>query len=759
MTNTTLNTAERLKGLRKELKVSCEEMAEATGVSLQEYIDAEEGVTDPNFTFLYKCAIKLGVDLSTIVSGDNPKLESFTLTRGGVGMEINRREGFDYTHLAYLLKDRLAEPFLVTAKYSDSLAFGEVPLSEHGGQEFDYVIEGQLKVQIDNHISVLNAGDSVMYDGHKKHGMVALGGKDCKFLSVVIKGQAESHEIAPTAVVEEDVAISDKTDSRVYANYVTEKLDEHGLLEAISFKNYETFNFGYDCVDVIAAKKPNKLAMKWVDSKGADRSFTFADMAKYSNKTANYFREMGIKKGDRVLLVLRRHYQFWFAMVALHKLGAVAIPATDQLVVKDLVYRFNTAKVNAVVCTAFGEVSGMVEEALPSCPTVTMKSIVNGKIEGWSNFDEGIELASDTLERVQTISTDPMLMYFTSGTAGYPKIAEHNFSYPLGHIITAKWWHNVQEDGLHFAVSDTGWGKAVWGKLYGQWLLEAAVFTCDFERFHPQDLLPMFKKYNITTFCAPPTIFRFFIKEDLSKYDLSSLKYATTAGEALNPEVFQQFFAATGIKLMEGFGQTETTLTCANLVGTNPRVGSLGKPSPEYDVVLMTADGTIATDGEVGEICISTANGAPIGLFDGYYLNPEKTTEAWHDDVYHTGDMAWRDEDGYLWYVGRTDDLIKSSGYRIGPFEIESVLMEMACVMECAVTGVPDETGERGQLVKASIVLASGFEGTKELVKEIQTYVKVHTAPYKYPRVVEFVTALPKTISGKIRRVEIRAQK
>ncbi len=759
MENTTLNTAERLKGLRKELKFSREEMAEATSVTLQEYIDAEEGTTDPNFTFLYKCAQKLGVDLSTIVSGDNPKLESFTLTRGGVGMEIHRREGFDYTHLAYLLKDRLAEPFLVTAKYSDSLAFGEIPLSEHGGQEFDYVIEGQLKVQIDNHISILNVGDSVMYDGHKEHGMVAVGGKDCKFLSVVIKGDAQEAEITPASITHATSVKDSNKDTRVYTNYVTETVAENGTLQDIAFKNYDNFNFGYDCVDAIANKNPNKLAMLWVDSKDNSRKFTFGDMQKYSNKTANYFRSLGIKKGDRVLLVLRRHYQFWFSMVALHKLGAVAIPATDQLVVKDFVYRFNTAKVNAIVCTAFGEASHMVDESLPSCDTVKIKSIVNGERDGWSSFDQGVELASDKLERVETSATDPMLMYFTSGTAGYPKIAEHNFSYPLGHIITAKWWHNVQEDGLHFAVSDTGWGKAVWGKLYGQWLCESAVFTCDFERFHPQDLLPMFKEYNITTFCAPPTIFRFFIKEDLSKYDLSSLRYATTAGEALNPEVYQQFYNATGIKLMEGFGQTETTLTCANLVGTSPRVGSLGKPSPAYNVVLMTADGSIASDGEVGEICISTANGAPVGLFDGYYLNPTKTNEAWYNGTYHTGDMAWRDEDGYLWYVGRTDDLIKSSGYRIGPFEIESVLMEMACVMECAVTGVPDETGERGQLVKASIVLASGFTASKELVKEIQTYVKVHTAPYKYPRVVEFVTALPKTISGKIRRVEIRGEK
>ncbi|MBQ8903013.1 MAG: AMP-binding protein, partial [Oscillospiraceae bacterium] len=373
-----------------------------------------------------------------------------------------------------------------------------------------------------------------------------------------------------------------------------------------------------------------------------------------------------------------------------------------------------------------------------------------------SDFNSEMALCSDVYNRKDDspCGDDPMLMLFTSGTTGYPRIATHSYKYALGHYITAKYWHNVNPNGLHFTISDTGWGKALWGKLYGQWLCEAAVFTYDFDRFVSEDILPMFAKYKITTFCAPPTMYRFFIKEDLSKYDLSSIEYATTAGEALNPEVYHQFYKATGLKIMEGFGQTETTLSIANLVGTTPKIGSMGKPTPLYDVVLLNADGEECKNGETGEICIRTSKKTPCGLFIGYYLDDEKTNDVWHDGYYHTGDQATRDEEGYLWYVGRIDDVIKSSGYRIGPFEIESVIMELPYVLECAITGAPDPV--RGQVVKATIVLTKGTEGNDALKKEIQTYVKTHTAPYKYPRIVEFVSDLPKTISGKIRRVEIR---
>ena len=456
------------------------------------------------------------------------------------------------------------------------------------------------------------------------------------------------------------------------------------------------------------------------------------------------------------MLVLKRHYQFWFSILALHKIGAIAIPATNQLQEHDFVYRFDTAGVSAIVCTADGDVAHQVDIAVQQCPQVTTKILAGGKREGWHCFDEEYTMFSSHFERTadSACGEDYMLMFFTSGTTGFPKVTAHNFKYPLGHFVTAKYWHRVNPNGLHLTISDTGWAKALWGKLYGQWLCEAPIFAYDFDRFDASDILPMFAKYHITTFCAPPTMYRFFIKEDLSKYDLSSIEYSTTAGEALNPEVFEQWKRATGLSIYEGFGQTETTLSIYNPVGSVPKSGSMGIPSPLYDVDLILPDGTPAPVGETGEIVIRTDKHTPCGLFMGYYRDEEKTRESWSDGVYHTGDTAWRDEDGYFWYVGRTDDVIKSSGYRIGPFEIESVIMELPYVLECAVTSAPDPI--RGQVVKASIVLTKGTEGTEALKKEIQTYVKTNTAPYKYPRIVEFRDELPKTISGKIRRVELK---
>lgn len=518
----------------------------------------------------------------------------------------------------------------------------------------------------------------------------------------------------------------------------------------------ENFNFSYDVIDEIAKAEPDRRAMQWCDAHGNERTFSFGDISRYSSKAANLFKSVGIKKGDTVMLVLKRHYQFWFACLALHKIGAIGIPATNLLTKKDYVYRFNAAHVTAVLATADGEVQEHIEAAVPESPTLKYKFSVKrkGLNDSWIDFDEELEKQSDVFPREDVLATDPMLLYFTSGTTGMPKMVYHDNTYPLGHIITAKYWHNVVPDGLHLTISDTGWMKAMWGKLYGQWFMEAAIFVCDFDKFAPSDLLPLFAKYNITTFCAPPTIYRFFIQEDLSKYDLSSLKYVTTAGEALNPEVFNKIYEATGLKLMEAFGQTETTLTLGNLTGDNPKPGSMGKPSPGYDVDLVDPEGNSVDTGVVGEVVLKTDNGKPCGMFNGYYQNPELTKSVWYNNLYHTGDTAWKDEDGYYWYVGRTDDIIKSSGYRIGPFEIESVIMEMPCCAECAITGVPDPI--RGQVVKATIVLAKGYEPSEELKKEIQTYVKKQTAPYKYPRVVEFVDELPKTISGKIRRVEIR---
>ena len=746
--------AERLKWARENLDIPASAMAEACGIGEEEYVRLENGEDDFSFTFLFKCAKLLGMDISELVSGSDPKLDFYNLTRAGGGITIKREKGFDYRHVAPLLKNRMSEPFIVTAKYDEDAVNKPIPVATHKGQEFDLILTGQLKVQIGRHSYVMNPGDTIYYDSAHPHGMIAVGGSDCTFLAVVFKESFEEK----AEVSHEEVKPAPKTDYNydncIYKQFVDETFDEQGRLTDIKIHCEDNFNFAYDVVDALAAKVPSKRAIQWVGNDGNEMEFTFADISKLSSKAANYFAMLGIKKGDRVMLVLKRHWQFWVCMIALHKLGAVAVPATNQLVEHDFEYRFNAGEISAIVCTGEGGTAAEAERAAEKAPTLKTKIMVRGQREGWHDFDSNFVRCSSSFARVENSKDDPSIMFFSSGTTGYPKLAMHSFSYPLGHIVTARHWHHVDPEGLHFTISDTGWGKALWGKLYGQWFCEAGVFVYDFDRFDASKLLPMFAKYNITTFCAPPTMYRFFIREDLSKYDLSSLKHASIAGEALNPEVFKRFYDATGLKLMEAFGQTETTLTVGNLVGHDPKPGSMGKPSPAYDIDIVLEDGTSAGVGEEGEVVIKLDKGRPFGLFLGYYKNEEATNNVLRDGVYHTGDTAWRDEDGNFWYVGRVDDVIKSSGYRIGPFEIESVIMELPYVLECAITGVPDET--RGQVVKATIVLTKDKEPSDELVKEIQNYVKTHTAPYKYPRKVEFVESLPKTISGKIRRKELR---
>ena len=520
----------------------------------------------------------------------------------------------------------------------------------------------------------------------------------------------------------------------------------------------ENFNYGYDVVDAWAEKAPQKRALCWTNDKGAHVDFTFDEIKKYSDQTASYFQSLGIGRGDMVMLILKRRYEFWFSIIALHKLGAVVIPATHLLTKKDIIYRANAASVKMIVCVGEEVIINHINEAMPESPTVeTLISVGPVISEGYGDFQLGIEQAPPFV-RPKHVNTneDTSLMYFTSGTSGEPKMVIHDSLYPLGHISTASFWHNLNEESLHLTIADTGWGKAVWGKLYGQWIAGATIFVYDHDKFTPADMLRMIQDYRITSLCAPPTIFRFLIREDLTKYDLSSLKYCTLAGEALNPSVFEKFYQLTGIKLMEGFGQTETTLTVCTFPWTTPKPGSMGLPNPQYDVDLLRADDTLAEDGEQGQIVVRTWN-KPIGLFKEYYRDPERTAEAMHNGIYYTGDVAWRDEDGYYWFVGRADDVIKSSGYRIGPFEVESALMTHPAVVECAITGVPDEM--RGQIVKATVVLSKEYKSKAgdELVKEIQNHVKQVTAPYKYPRIIVFVDELPKTISGKIRRVEIRA--
>lgn len=521
----------------------------------------------------------------------------------------------------------------------------------------------------------------------------------------------------------------------------------------------DNFNFAYDVVDAWAKEDPDRLALLWTNDEGQERRYTFADIKEKSDSVASYYQTLGIGRGDCVMMMLKRRAEFWFSIVALHKLGATAIPATHLLTAKDLIYRCNSANIKMIVCASEDVIMTHVDECLPQCPTV--KYVVGtGKPErkGWLSLDEGMASAPVFVkpEKVNE-NHDISLLYFTSGSSGNPKMVAHNFLYPLGHIVTARYWHNVHEGSLHLTVADTGWGKAVWGKLYGQWIVGASVFVYDHEKFTPSDILSQMAKYKVTSFCAPPTIYRFLIREDLSQYDLSALEYCTTAGEPLNPSVFEVWKKATGLEIHEGFGQTETTMTIGTFPWMKPKPGSLGIPNPAYDMDLLTMDGRSAEDGEHGEIVLHTDRRLPIGLFEEYYHNPELTKTVHYDGIYHTGDVAWRDSEGYYWFVGRTDDVIKSSGYRIGPFEVESALMTHPAVVECAVTGVPDEV--RGQIVKATIVLAKEYRDVPDkdaLIKEIQNHVKKVSAPYKYPRVVEFVDELPKTISGKIRRVEIR---
>ena len=533
-----------------------------------------------------------------------------------------------------------------------------------------------------------------------------------------------------------------------------------GLSDFISQLEIEVpdnFNFGYDVVDEYARLEPEKLALVWTNDQGEHRNFTFAEMKKYTDQTAAFLQSLGIGRGDKVMLILKRRFEFWFSIIALHKLGAVCIPATHLLKKKDLVYRNNSAAIKAIVAVGETDVLEQVDLAMEESPSVEHRISIGPEVpEAWSDFADGIAKAPE-FTRPEAVSSNSSisLLYFTSGTTGNPKMVAHDFTYPLGHITTASYWHNIKENGLHLTVADTGWGKAVWGKLYGQWLAGGAVFVYDHEKFNPADMLRVISEYKINTFCAPPTVYRFMIREDFSKYDLSSLKYCTVAGEPLNAEVYNRFLKLTGLRLMEGFGQTETVLAIATFPWMEPKPGSMGIPNPTYDVQLLHPEDRLCEDGEVGEIVIRTSERIPVGLFKAYYREEERTKAVWHAGLYHTGDLAWRDEDGYFWFVGRVDDVIKSSGYRIGPFEVESALMEHPAVVECAVTAAPDEV--RGQVVKASIVLAPEYQpGSPELCKEIQEHVKNTTAPYKYPRIVEFVSELPKTISGKIRRVEIR---
>lgn len=744
--------AARIKELRQIDGISVETMAKLTGVSREEYVACEEGKHDLSFAFIYRCALAFKVGVTDIIEGVSPKLKSFVVTRKGEGQKIDQAHGMVYYNLAASFKNRVSEPLYVESIYDEAAERGDIELASHSGQEIDIVIEGSLKVQIGSHSEILHEGDSIYYDSSTPHGMIAVGG-NCKFYAIVLNGEQSEKE--EKTVIKNPKYKPHREYKRVYHDFIETEEDENGSLVKIDFKNEDKFNFAFDVIDAIADKKPEKLAMLHLSKDKEERRFTFADFKRESARCANYFESIGIKKGSKVMLVLKRHYQFWIAILALHKIGAVAIPATNLLQEHDYEYRYNAAGVDAILCSADGDIAHQAELGAKSAKDLKEKIIVGGTRDGWRDFDTEYKAFPDVYERKEDspCGSDDMLMYFTSGTTGNPKMALHSYTYPLGHFHTANYWHCVDPEGLHLTISDTGWAKAAWGKIYGQWLCEAALFVYDFDKFDAADILPLFAEYGITTFCAPPTMYRMLMKEDISKYDMSSVQHANTAGEALNPEVYKQIKNLTGLKIMEGFGQTETTCLIGNLYGREYKLGAMGKPVPLYDVDIVDPDGNSVGVGENGEIVIKTSERIPCGLFKGYYKDEEKTKEVWHDGLYHTGDVAYKDEDGFYFYVGRIDDVIKSSGYRIGPFEIESVIMELPYVVECGVSAAPDEI--RGQVVKASIVLTKDVTPSEELKKEIQIYVKEHTAPYKYPRIVEFKESLPKTTSGKIIRAKL----
>ena len=766
--------AARIKELREIGGKTVSEMARLTEVAERDYLAIEAGRMDPPFSFLHKCALAFGVDITALLEGRSAKLSHFQVNRAGTGPVTVDEDGILIRNMAAMFRNRLATPYFVTYEYDERQQRQPIHTTTHDGQEFDYVVSGSMRVRVGDHEETLGVGDSIFYKSSTPHGMIAVGGEKCTFIAMIMAGNVEEQALPMVRMRRRK-----PNEPLLVERFVSCEENEEGKLVHISYRDDDRFNFAYDIVDELAKKDPNRLAMLHVSAHLRERRFTFRDMMEQSNRVANFLVSLGVGRGDKVMLILKRHHQFWPTILACHKIGAVAIPATSQLKAHDLVYRFKAGDVKAVFCTGDGDVAEQVEIAerevpgagclVPGAecegstsgtrhqtPGTILKVLVYGKRPGWHDYNAEVPGFSDVFERTADApcGDDPMLMFFTSGTTSYPKMVLHSYKYALGHFVTAKYWHLVERDGLHFTMSETGWGKALWGKLYGQWLCEGAVFTYDFDRFEAEKVLPMFEKHNITTFCAPPTIYRMLIKEDISKYDFSSVKHATTAGEALNPEVWTQFERATGLQIAEGFGQTEMTLGIANLLGDTLVPGSMGRPVPDYGIDLVDADGNPVAAGENGEIVIRTDRAHPHpGVFLGYYKDPEKTDEVWRGGVYHTGDLAWRDEEGCYHYVGRADDVIKSSGYRIGPAEIENVIMELPYVLECGVSAAPDAI--RGQVVKASIVLVKGVQGTDVLKEEIQRYVKEHTAPYKYPRIVVFKDELPKTISGKIQRNQL----
>ena len=751
-TNSLLRIAEvaaRIREMRTIMGMDAAEVAGLAQVSPEQYLAYESGTEDLPFSFIYSCARIFNMELTELLEGNNARLSSFTITRRGKGQLTTREKGIEISNMAPLFRKKVAEPYWVTYEYDEDLQGKPIHTSVHNGQEFDLVISGCLKVKIGDHVTTLGEGDSIYYDSSTPHGMIATGGADCTFCAVILPGEKTEYD---ESEVSRTLAPDKLTEPLAIEKFVRVTTDALGVPEKVDFLDDKNYNFAFDTIDSIADSDPDKQAMVYVADDLSERIITYKDLKRNSNRCANYFTSLGIRKGDRVMLILKRHWQFWYAMLGLHKIGAIAIPATSQLKTHDLEFRFRKAGVSAILCTSDGDIAAQTDAALESYDGMKVKIMAGGTREGWRSFDEDYEMFSTHFSRRKDSpkGDDPMLAVFTSGTTGYPKLVVQPYRYALGHYLTARYWHGVDPEGLHFTISETGWAKSLWGKLYGQWMCQGRILVYDFDRFNAAKVLEVMAKHKVTSFCAPPTMYRMLLKEDFSAFDLSSIKEATTAGEALDTETFYRFEHETGLKIRQGFGQTETTLCIGTLRGMANKEGSMGKPLASYNIDLMNHDGKICASGESGEIVINIENGIPNGLSVGYWEDPEENAAKWHDGWYHTGDAAWKDEDGYFRYFGRVDDVIKSSGYRIGPFEIEDIILRLPYVLDCGVSAEPDPV--RGQVVKASIVLAPGTEGTDELKKEIQDFVKTHTAPYKYPRIIVFRDSLPKTISGKVIR-------
>ncbi|MDD5832194.1 MAG: AMP-binding protein [Clostridiales bacterium] len=744
----------RIRDLRHIHNFTKEYMAGILSISAEDYSAFENGEHELNYAFLYTCSQVFNVDINELIEGAVPNLSSYSVNRGGDTGTVSRANGMTVHNLASKFRNRMVEPLIVTVEYDPEKENLPIEVSSHIGQEFDYILSGSLKIRIGEHTEVLNAGDTIFYDSSAPHGMIASGGKDCVFLAAMVSPEDIDFSKARTQVPVL-TATRETGRRRVWEDFVSPKESGSGVLESIFFKNSDRFNFAFDIVDRIADTEPDKTALVHLDEGLTERRFTFKDIKKKSGRAANYLASLGIKKGDRVMLVLRRSYHFWIIITALQKIGAVAVPVIDQLLEKDYLYRFRAAGISAVIACGDSFITGQIDSAASRYGRSLIKIAAGSAPDGWYDFDTEYDRMSARFlrSRDSACGSDPLMMIFQSYSDGMPKATCFDCRYPLAHFVTGYYWNCNEPDTLSFCLSDTAWAKALWGKLFGPWICESGVFAYDFRKIKPSDLLKLIERYRIASFTAPGSMFRALLHEDLKSFDLSSLKHVCSVGDNLSAEVFNHFRKETGLSIMTGYGLTETSLLLGSFIGMTPKAGAVGKVNPIFDIRLLDTELNEVETGEPGEICISISQGMPIGLMTGYYNSPDSNAKVFAGGYFHTGDLAWKDEDGYFWPIGRVDDVIKCSGYRIGPYEVESVIMELPYVKECGVSAVPDEI--RGQVVKASVVLIDDKEPSDDLKEEIQNYVKTHTAAYRYPRIVEFRSELPKTANGTVIRSKL----